>query len=116
MRQPTQQEIRDGYNALLAAARAQACRFWLVDTRRRERASQESTQWMIEVFFPQVAAQVHGRVHVAYLFMPNHLRDVENDASVPPLTYFDGRPYHIARFTEEHAAMNWLSECRRLEA
>ncbi|HEX8349696.1 MAG TPA: hypothetical protein VF598_07030 [Hymenobacter sp.] len=116
MRQPTQQEMREGYNTLLSMARVQASCYWLVDTRRRDRANQESTQWMIEVFFPQVAAQLHDRVYVAYLFMPNHLREVEADASVPPLTYFDNRPYQVARFTEEQAAMEWLAHCRRSQS
>jgi len=41
--------------------------------------------------------------------MPTHLTDLEHDAAVPPLTYFDDLTYHIQRFTEEHAAMQWLT-------
>ncbi|WP_156176161.1 hypothetical protein [Hymenobacter terrenus] len=44
--------------------------------------------------------------------MPRHLYEIENDAAVPPLTYFDDRDYHVQRFTEEQAAMQWLSASR----
>ncbi|OGX86200.1 hypothetical protein BEN47_01185 [Hymenobacter lapidarius] len=47
-------------------------------------------------------------MHLAYLFMPLHLHEIEHDTNVLQITYFNGRPYHVERFTEEYAAMTWL--------
>ena len=44
---------------------------------------------------------------MAYLFMPVHLYEIEQDANVPQVTYFDGRPYHVERFAGKRAAMSW---------
>ena len=45
--------------------------------------------------------------HMAYLFMPVHLYEIEQDANGPQITYFDGRSYHVERFAGERAAMSW---------
>lgn len=113
-RQPTLEELQAGYQALLAAAEATANRFWLVDARRRDNANQQGTPWMMSVFFPLVAARLRGPVYMAYVFTPSHLADLEADASVPPLTYFDQHPYHVQRFTSEQPAMTWLHACQQL--
>ena len=113
-RQPTLEELQAGYHALLAAAEATASRFWLVDARRRDNANQQGTPWMMSVFFPLVATRLPGRVYMAYVFTPSHLADLEADTSVPPLTYFDQRPYHVQRFTSEQPAMTWLHACQQL--
>ncbi|MBD2723205.1 hypothetical protein [Hymenobacter armeniacus] len=109
LRQPTEAELHAGYHRLLDVAEAVGARLWLVDTRRRDHASQQSTPWMMEHFLPLLPPRLGGPVHLAYLFMPTHLHELEHDAAVPPLTYFDGRPYHVGRFTEEQAAMRWLA-------
>ncbi|RYU80101.1 hypothetical protein [Hymenobacter persicinus] len=113
MRQTTLAELQQGYQALLAEAATHQCWCWLVDARRRDSANQDGTQWMMDVFFPQLAGQIHHKVYLAYLFAPTHLRELEADNSVPALTYFDGRPYQVERFTEELAAMQWLQQCQR---
>jgi hypothetical protein len=108
LRQPTDAELQEGYHRLLAVAETHgACR-WLVDARRRDTATQGSTPWMTEHFFPLLPQRLGAAVHIAYLFMPKHLQEIERDATVPPLTYFNDRPYHVQRFTDEHAAMEWL--------
>jgi hypothetical protein len=114
MRQTTPAEMQQGYHALLAEAASQHCWLWLIDARRRANANQAGTQWMMQAFFPQLAAQVGHKVYLAYLFAPQHLADLEADSTVPSLTYFDGRPYQVQRFTEELPAMQWLSQCRSL--
>jgi hypothetical protein len=115
LRQPTDKELRAGYYCLLEAAVAHKARLWLVDTRRRDHATQQSTPWMMAEFMPRLPQRLGGPVYLAYLFMPAHLQELERDVAVPPLTYFEGRAYCIARFTEEQAAMQWLSTRRAAE-
>jgi hypothetical protein len=110
LRQPTEAELQAGYHRLLEAAEACGARRWLIDTRRREHANQQSTSWMTQHFLPLLPARLGTPVHLAYLFMPSHLQEIEQDRTVPPLSYFVGRPYTIERFTEEHQAMQWLFE------
>lgn len=112
LRQPTDAELRAGYHRLLDEASLNGARLWLVDGRRRDHANQQGTPWMMNVFMPLLPERLGAPVFLAYLFMPAHLQDLEQDTAVPPLTYFDGRAYHVQRFTEESAAMQWLGECR----
>ncbi|WP_400193051.1 hypothetical protein [Hymenobacter sp. B81] len=112
MRQPTEQELHAGYEQLLAAALAQGCRLWLIDARRRSDSNKGHSAWMVQHFFPRLA-QLNSEVSLAYLFMPHHLREIEQDPQVPPLSFFGHLPYKVQRFTEEQAAMAWLADCRR---
>jgi hypothetical protein len=116
LRQPTEKELQEGYHRLLAVAEAHNARLWLVDTRRRDHANQQGTPWMVEHFFPLLPQRLNGPAYLAFLFMPTHLYEIEHDASVPSLTYFDGLSYQVQRFTEEYAAMQWLSACGELAA
>jgi hypothetical protein len=110
LRQPTEAELHTGYHRLLEAAAACGARRWLVDARRRDHANQQGTPWMTQHFFPLLPGRLGAPVHLAYLFMPSHLQEIEHDSTVPPLSYFDGRPYQVQRFTEEHQAMQWLAQ------
>jgi len=111
MLQPTVAEIQQGYSlALNIAAQHQCCR-WLVDARRRDHSNKESSQWMMDSFFPQLPARLPGKVFMAFLFAPLHLQDLETDTALPSLTYFDGLPYQVERFTEEQTATAWLNTC-----
>lgn len=113
MRQTTTQELRVGYGHILDEGESQDCAYWLVDARRRDRAAnQQDTAWMMEVYFPQVAVRLRQPVFIAYLFAPAHLTDIEANTAIPPLTYFENRPYQIGRFIEERAALEWLAACR----
>ena len=60
----------------------------------------------MEQFFPKLSARVGGTVHMAYLSVPVHLYETEQDANVPQITYFNGRSYHVERFAGERAAMS----------
>jgi hypothetical protein len=113
MQQTTPQELRSGYGFIIEAAANQNCAYWLIDSRRREHAAnQQDTVWMMEVFFPQVVVRLRQPVFIAYLFAPTHLTDIEANTAIPPLTYFDNRPYQIGRFIEERTALEWLATCR----
>lgn len=111
LRQPAETETYDGYHAVLAAAEQHRCHYWLVDVRRRENANQQAASWMMKEFFPRLPERLPGRpVYLAYLFQPVHLRELEADVSIPGLNYFDGRPFQVARFSEEQAATAWLAQ------
>lgn len=116
LRQPSAEELQAGYLTALKAAEGPGCRFWLIDGRRRADANQRGTGWMMETFFPLMVARLGSPIFMAYLFMPSHLADLEADASVPPLSYFDDRPYHVRRFTDEQSAMAWLADCRQVSS
>lgn len=111
LRQPTDDELHAGYHRLLELAEIHNARLWLVDARRRDHATQQGIPWMTSHFMPLMAKRLSGPVFLAYLFMPTHLHELEQDTAVPPLSYFDGRAYRIQRFTEESIAMKWLSDC-----
>jgi hypothetical protein len=111
-REPLQEELQQGYWQMLGLSVAQQCWYWLIDCRRRDNANSQNVQWMMEAFFPALAAQLAHPVYLAYLFSPQHLADIEADDSVPDLTYFDDRPYHVQRFIDEHHAMEWLANCQ----
>ncbi|RAK67970.1 hypothetical protein [Hymenobacter edaphi] len=110
MQPVTADELRGGYLALLEAASTRQCRWWLVDGRRRLHSHKADSRWMMDEFFPQLAPRLGGKVYLAYLFTPTHLEELQADASVPKLTYFDDRPYQVQRFIEEQAAMRWLAQ------
>ena len=114
--QPTEDELHAGYFRLLEVAQACGARRWLVDTRRRDNANQQGTPWMMAHFLPLLPERLGSTVCLAYLFMPTHLHEIEHDATVPVLTYFDGQPYQLQRFAEEHAAIKWLAGCPRPSA
>ncbi|UOR04609.1 hypothetical protein MUN82_16875 [Hymenobacter aerilatus] len=108
MRHPSVAEMQHGYNLMLNAAATHGCVRWLIDARRRDHANQSGIPWMIEVFYPQLASRLEGRVFLAFLLAPMHLQALESDTSLLPLSYFDTLPYQIGRFLEERAAMTWL--------
>lgn len=113
MRQTTTPEMHLGYGLLLDGGESQDCAYWLVDARRRDQAAnQQDVAWMMETFFPQVAARLGQPVFIAYLFAPAHLTDIEANPAILPLTYFDNLPYRVGRFIEERLALEWLMACR----
>jgi len=114
MRHPTLVEMQQGYNLMLNTAATCGCVRWLIDARRRDHTNQSGIPWMMEVFYPQLAIRLEGRVFLAFLLAPVHLQALEADTSLLPLSYFDTLPYQIGRFLEERAAIAWLdSHCPR---
>ena len=109
MRQISTADLRAGYQDLLEAAAHYGCRQWLIDGRRRNRSHADDAQWMMDEYFPQLAAQLGNGVSLAYLFTPTHLLELEADTLLPPLSYFEERPYQVQRFIEEQMAMRWLA-------
>ena len=101
-------EMEQGYWALLAEAELHQCRRWLLDVRRRRNTHQIGASWMVRTLLPELEPRLGGRSRLAYLLMPEYLRDVAADAAFPPPVYFDGKPFVGERFVEERAAFGWL--------
>ncbi|HEX8349531.1 MAG TPA: hypothetical protein VF598_06205, partial [Hymenobacter sp.] len=104
MRSVETAELRSGYASLLTKAEEQACPFWLLDTRRRLTVEQADIHWMMEEFYPLVFSRLRQTVYFAFLLAPNQLTEVLANPSLPPLSYFDGRPYQVERFIDERLA------------
>ena len=101
-------ELQQGYELLLEAARAGAGRRWLIDVRRRFNTHQLGSQWMVGSLLPPLGPTLGGRTRLAYLMVPEFMRDAAADAAFPPPAFFEGRPFIGERFIEENAAIEWL--------
>ncbi|GAB2951810.1 hypothetical protein GCM10027048_16010 [Hymenobacter coalescens] len=110
-------ELHRGYAALLDAAAAHDCRYWLIDTSQRTSGVDASdVQWMMDRFFPQLQPRLGRTTYLAYLMAPHQLASIITDSDIPNLTYFDERPYRLARFTDEVQARSWLRRCASQDA
>lgn len=103
-------EVRQGYEAALAVAARHDARYWLLDLRRRGPISTESTSWVIDTFLPRLAECLQCRPCLAYLLSPSHLT-----AYTPRPEAAAPAPCEVALFSDEHAALHWLEQCRHPE-
>ena len=101
-------ELQQGYECTLEAARARAARRWLLDVRRRFNTHQMGAQWMVSSLLPRLGPTLGGRSRLAYLLVPEYLRDTAADSAFPPPAFFEGKPFISERFIEESAAVVWL--------
>lgn len=101
-------EFRQGYEAILALAARHGARYWLLDLRRRGPIGAEATRWVTDTFLPQLAERLQCRSCLAYLLSPSHLTAyaAQPEAAAPA-------PCDVALFSDEHAALHWLDQCRQ---
>jgi len=109
----TDEQLREGYETMRLAAREHDCRHWLMDARRRTDRRLNGPEWVVTKFLPQVQQQMGGKLYVAFLVLPNHLLEIEADASVPEQLPGAAAPFQYARFIDEGAANAWLDQERR---
>lgn len=102
-------EVRQGYEAALAVAARHGARYWLLDLRRRGPVSSAATGWIIDTFLPRLADCLQCRPCLAYLLSPSHLNDYT------PCPVAASAPCEVALFSDEHAALHWLDQCRHAE-
>ncbi len=97
-------ELRRGYRALLAAAEAAACPFWVVDVRSRDALDAAAAQWLTGTFLPRLAVRLAGPVCLAYLVSPRHRAQLGQ--------YAAGRTTgpQVAFFEDEGALNRWLAQ------
>jgi hypothetical protein len=106
-------ELHRGYAAVLDLADEHQCRYWLLDVRRRSSVDAADVYWMLEKFYPQLYPRLGRTTYLAFLMEPHQLAGMMADAAMPSLSFDDGRPYRIERFTDEQDAQDWLRECQR---
>jgi hypothetical protein len=94
-------ELRRGYRALLAAAEAAACPYWVVDVRSRDALDAAATRWLTATFLPLLPTRLAVPVYLAYLVSPRHLAAL--GAPAPPAA-----GAQVAFFAEEGALNHWL--------
>ena len=97
-------ELRRGYRAMLAAAEAAACPFWVVDVRSRDALDADVAQWLAAAFPLRPAGGLAGPLYLAYLVSPRHRAQVAR----PTAEVVDGT--EVAFFEDEGALNNWLAQ------
>ncbi|MBH8558562.1 hypothetical protein [Hymenobacter negativus] len=109
----TDEQLREGYETMRLAALEHNCPHWLMDARRRVDRRRNGPEWVVTSFLPQVQRELGDRLCVAFLVLPNHLRELEEDASLPLRSPNATDPFQYARFIDEGEANAWLDEHRR---
>lgn len=113
MRPVSAQETRKGYYTILEAGQHFQCPFWLLDGRRRLPADEETTQWGLYEFFPQLKAKLGSRVYMSQLLSPSYQLITQN---IPAFQLLESQPsqsYLMRRFNNEAHAVEWLRECQQ---
>lgn len=115
LRSIAEAQLREGYEAMRQAAHKHSCHHWLMDARRRTDRRLNGPEWVVTHFLPQVQQEMSAPLCVAFLVLPNHLREVEADPTLPVQTSAPGDLFQFARFIDEGAANTWLDLQRRKE-
>lgn len=111
----TEPELHEGYEAMRLAARQHRCQHWLIDARRRTDRRLNGPEWVVTRFLPQVQQEMNQPLCVAFLVLPDHLREVEADANRSAKSTDLSTPFQYARFLDEGAANAWLDGFQRRE-
>lgn len=109
----TDDEIRRLYR-YLEHANAPACRFWLLDARRRPSSSPVITRWVFDEFAPHMARLLGGRLYFSYLISPLHLLDAESFRRIEESAGAE-LPYRLHYASQEGEATEWLLAAQRAE-
>lgn len=103
--QPAPADLPAAYEQLRQATLAHGAHRWLQDIRRRSLNDDTTTQWLINTYFPALAGSLGRPLRIAYLAGPAlHERVVAH----PALAATAERPFALALFGEEGAAISWL--------
>lgn len=106
--QPTQPELPAVYQDIMTTALQEQSRYWLQDIRRRTLNDPATTRWLLNVFFPDMATRLGGRLYVAYLVGPALHDSIVNQPNFVPAEGYDNKPFVIAFFGDEGTAIQWL--------
>jgi hypothetical protein len=102
----TPAELQTGYELLLQVADDARCGRWLLDLRRREDLTEPTVNaWFSREFAPALRGRYAEAVRLAFLISP--LRAQQTVTAIVSATNTD---CHIATFTDEAVAYNWLAE------
>lgn len=108
--QPEPTELPATYAQLSRAALACNSRRWLQDIRRRTLNDAQTTSWLLGTYFPGMARQLGGRLHVAYLTSPSLMQVILSSPGFLAPDAYANQPFGVAFFTDEGEAMNWLRQ------
>ena len=108
LREVTPAEMRTSYEYLRMEAQGVGSRLWLLDIRRRNNEDPETAQWLLDAYMPELAGLFGGPSFLAYLLSPAHLVRVDDlTVNIRHVAQLQ-RSVHVALFTEEGAANEWL--------
>jgi len=97
-------EFRQGYRAMLRAARQHNCPYWQLDLRGRDTLPDDDTRrWLLQSFLPELANRLPEPACLAYLLSPSMLQQI-----LVPV----GSATQIAFFSEEGPLTAWLTQCQ----
>ena len=108
----TEEQLHECYATLRLAALHHNCPTWLIDARRRTDRRFNGPEWVTTAFLPQMQRELAGPLAVAFLVLPNHLHEVENDLEHSETLPVPGSLFQFARFIDEGAANAWLDQQR----
>ena len=108
--QPRPDELPAVYQEVMDAALRGQNRFWLQDIRRREYNDPQTTLWLLNTFFPDMANRLGGRLYVAYLVGPTLHQSIVNQPDFIPAEAYNNKTFVISFFGDEGAAIKWLQE------
>ena len=112
MRPVSSPETQEGYHTILAAGQHFRCPFWLLDSRRRLPADEQTTQWGLYEFFPQLSAKLGSKVYMSQLLSPSYQLLTEAIPAFKQLETQPSQSYLMRRFNDEAQAVQWLRECQ----
>jgi hypothetical protein len=101
------------YEAILAAEPARRTGRWLLDVRQRPTPDIEAANWVTYNWLPRAATlRAPDQLCVAYLVSPQRAEALVNDPELQESLHDAMAPnrfYNMALFSEESAAIRWLS-------
>ncbi|MBF9236220.1 hypothetical protein I2I05_02315 [Hymenobacter sp. BT683] len=106
--QPDPRELPAVYQQMTDVALQAKARFWLQDIRRRTLNDPNTTLWLLDKYFPDMARQLGGRLYLAYLVGPALQEAIINRPGYISAEAYDDKPYAISFFGDEGAAIRWL--------
>jgi hypothetical protein len=106
--QPDPRELPAVYQQMTEEALERKARFWLQDIRRRTVNDPNTTDWLLNTFFPDMARRLGGRLYIAYLVGPALHESIVKQPGYVPAEAYDGKPFATSFFGDEGAAIRWL--------
>ncbi|MDQ2772225.1 MAG: hypothetical protein M3Y54_17200 [Bacteroidota bacterium] len=108
--QPEAHELPAVYQQVEEVALETSSRFWLQDIRRRSLNDPDTTRWLLDIFFPDMARRLGNRLFVAYLVGPALHQAIVKQPGFVSAEAYDGKPFAISFFGDEGAAIAWLRQ------
>ena len=106
--QPELHELPAVYELVETTALQEHSRFWLQDIRRRTYNDPETTAWLLNSFFPDMARRLGGRLFVAYLVGPTLQESIVSQPGFISAESYDSKPFVVSFFGDEGKATQWL--------